>query len=333
MNVPPPGNPYSGRRIVVTGATGFIGRWVARRLTEQGAELVLIVRDAARARRILAPWEIRGRIWELDLGSSTPLARIFEDIRPAAVFHLAGYGVDRREREEAAFWALNANLPARLAEALAGRIDSTWPGAHLVHAGSIAEYGPIGGDLHEDSDPRPVTLYAQSKLQGTLAVVRRCRQSGLRGLVARLATVYGPGERPGRLLPSLLAAARTGGEIPLTSGEQKRDFTYVEDVADGLLRLGAAEAPPGEVVNLVTGRLLSVRQFAEAAAAVLGMARERLRFGALATRREEESEHLPISNRKLRELTGWTPPTSVPEGVRRTAEHCGGLPRQEDIDE
>lgn len=324
---------YAGRRIVVTGAAGFIGRWVARRLSGERAELVLFVRDAARAKRFLAPLGIRGKILELDLGDFTRLAEAVADLRPAAVFHLAGYGVDRRERDEETFWRMNAELPGRLAEALAVCGDRSWPGTQLIHAGSIAEYGPVGGDLREDGPTNPVTVYGKSKLAGTIEMARRCRDSGLRGVVARLATVYGPGEHPGRLLPSLLAAARTGAEIPLSSGLQKRDFTYVEDVADGLLHLGAVSLPPGEVVNLVTGQLTSVREFAETAAAVLGIEPVRLRFGVLPTRTEEESDHLPISSRKLREHTGWMPPTGIAEGVRRTAEQLACLPNPEDFDE
>lgn len=324
---------YAGQRIVVTGAAGFIGRWVAWRLSREQAELFLFVRDAARASRVFAPLGIRGRILELDLNNCAQLLQALGGIRPAVLFHLAGYGVDRREREEENFWQTNAKLPARLAEAMANCGDRSWPGAQLVHAGSIAEYGPVEGDLREDGPAKPMTLYGKSKLAGTLEVARRCRDSGLRGVIARLATVYGPGEHPGRLLPSLLAAARTGAEIPLSSGGQKRDFTYVEDVADGLLRLGAVGLPPGEVVNLVTGRLTSVREFAETAAAVLGIEPARLRFGALPTRTEEESDHLPISNRKLQERTGWAPPTGIAEGVLRTAERLARLPSEEDFDE
>jgi nucleoside-diphosphate-sugar epimerase len=131
--------------------------------------------------------------------------------------------------------------------------------------------------------------------------------------------VYGPGEYAGRLLPSLLAGARENRPIPLSAGAQKRDFVYVEDAAEALLRLGTSEAPSG-IVNVATGRLTSVRRFVQAAAAVLDIPPEHLRFGALQPR-FEESEHGDVSITKLRRLTGWAPRTGIEKGIRKTVEH------------
>ena len=125
-----------------------------------------------------------------------------------------------------------------------------------------------------------------------------CGSAGLQALVARLFTVYGPGEHEGRLLPTLLNAARTGQPAELTNGLQQRDFIYVEDVAEGLLRLGLSCGTPGEVVNLATGHLTTVRECAETAARVLSLSAERLRFGTLPTR-AEEMQHDPVTLDRL----------------------------------
>jgi nucleoside-diphosphate-sugar epimerase len=93
----------------------------------------------------------------------------------------------------------------------------------------------------------------------------------------------------------------------------------VEDVAEGLLRLGLSEAMPGEVVNLATGKLTSVRAFAETAADVLQISAQRLHFGALPTR-SAEMAHAPVAIGRLRELVDWTPPTEIKQGIRRTVE-------------
>jgi nucleoside-diphosphate-sugar epimerase len=144
------------------------------------------------------------------------------------------------------------------------------------------------------------------------------QRNELRGISARLFTVYGPGEHAGRLLPALLAARAASGPIELSAGLQRRDFTYVDDVAEGLLRLGLLPEPLAEgALNLATGRLASVRDFALAAAGVLGIDERRLQFGALPTR-PEEMAHDPVSVRRLGDLVGWTPGTSIEEGVQRT---------------
>jgi nucleoside-diphosphate-sugar epimerase len=106
--------------------------------------------------------------------------------------------------------------------------------------------------------------------------------------------------------------------LNLTAGTQSRDFTYVEDVAEGLLRLGlGTKIEPGAVVNLATGELTSVRTFIAVAAAILKLPSANLRFGALATR-PEEMQHDAISIERLRGLTGWTPSTKIEAGIRKT---------------
>jgi nucleoside-diphosphate-sugar epimerase len=141
-----------------------------------------------------------------------------------------------------------------------------------------------------------------------------------------LFTVYGTGEHAGRLLPSLLAKARLGGTLPLTQGDQHRDFTYVADVADGLLRLGALPRPSFGVVNLATGVLASVRTFAECAAELLGLKREQLQFGVLPYA-QEDMQQGPADMDLLRQLVGWVPPCSIQEGIRQTIEFEARLSR------
>jgi nucleoside-diphosphate-sugar epimerase len=141
-------------------------------------------------------------------------------------------------------------------------------------------------------------------------------------MTARLFTVYGPGEHAGRLLPSILAAHRSGESLPLTEGLQQRDFTYVEDVAEGLLRLGLASVESGEAINLATGHLTTVRQFVESAAGVLGMPADRLLFGSVPVRAEEMA-HDPVSIRRLEQRTGWRPPTGIRDGIGRAVAFGG----------
>lgn len=312
---------YRGLTAAVLGASGFIGRWVARALVESGAHVVLVARNAASIPESLrAP---AATVLEADLSREASVRAVFDVVHPSIVFNLAGYGVDRGERDERLARTINADLPGWLANVLADNRQAGWTGQQLIHVGSALEYGEIGGDLSEGSQPNPTTLYGTTKLAGTLVVRRACAEYGVRGLTARLFTVYGAGEHPGRLLPTLLDAASHGEPIPMSAGLQRRDFTYVEDVADGLLRLGGTDAAaPGEIVNLATGILTSVREFATDAARVLGISPERLHFGALPTR-AEEMQHDPVSVGRLRELSGWVPSTPIAEGVRRTAREVG----------
>ena len=192
-----------------------------------------------------------------DLEDLDELERIVREARPRFTFNLAGYGVDRSERDPRLARHINAHLPRRLAEVLLDDARSRTTGGDeagpgLVHTGSALEYG-VADKVGEADPTEPTTDYGRTKLEGTEAVSAAARK-GLRALTARLFTVFGPGEHPGRLLPSLLEAVGTDHPIELTEGRQERDFTYIEDVVEGLVRLAQPLRTP-TVVNLATGKM------------------------------------------------------------------------------
>ncbi len=311
---------YRGVRVLVLGAGGFIGRTVACRLKNTGADLFIAVRNAG----LMSSEFSAVNVVEIDLLDFAAIPDVIRDIAPCIVFNLAGYGVDRSERDENISWRLNAKLPPLLVDVIDSIRASRWEWQRIVHVGSALEYGESNGDLSETTIAQPTTLYGRSKLAGTHALKQRSEALGIPNLTARLFTVYGPGEHPGRLLPALLETARMGASLELTAGVQQRDFSYVDDVSEGLLRLGVARTLPGEIVNLATGRLTSVRHFAETAARILEIPPDRLHFGRLPTRGEEMA-HAPVSITRLKEVTSWVPSTSIEEGIKRTMQTVSGI--------
>jgi len=332
---------YAGARVLVFGATGFIGRHLVRALVAAGADLTVSARVGARLDRLTAGAGPAVRMNALDVCDDAAVTAMVGAVRPHITFNLAGYGVDRGERDEAIAERVNGRFPGILCKVIAEHLATDWAGQSLVHAGSQLEYGPIGGNLDERAEPTPHTPYGRTKLEGTRAIERCAAAHALPAITARLFTVFGPGEREGRLLPSIIQAGRTGEPLDLTDGRQRMDFTWVGDVVEGLLRLGvvpattgartpagqragtAAEnravrtsgpASPGMVVNLARGVLVPVREFAEQAADALGVPRTLLRFGAL-PQRAETLEYEPVTNRRLRALTGWAPATGVTAAI------------------
>jgi nucleoside-diphosphate-sugar epimerase len=308
---------YSGVNVMVLGSTGFIGRWVARELCLAGARLTLPVRNLTYARTVFAAYGIDGNICGLDLRDQKGVRELIRRVGPAITFNLAGYGVDRDQQNEAMAHQINAGLIEILCSSITEVRGREWSGLDIVNAGTAMEYGSAKGNLSEDSVPRPTTLYGRSKLAGTNALSGACKREGIYGVTARLFSVYGPGEATRRLLPTLMHAAGTMEPIPLTDGLHFRDFIYVRDVAEGLLRLGMTSSLPGDVVNVATGALTTVRCFAETAADALGISRERMKFGALPTR-GEEMFHGPVATGRLRRLTNWSPMTHFHEGILKT---------------
>lgn len=306
------------RRVLVLGVTGFIGRWVAHTAGHAGARVWMSARDAEAARAIAGAYDIDGTVAAVDVLREAELATLVRDVRPDVTFNLIGYGVDRRETDAALAEAINVDLVRRLIALVregAGRGD--WRGLDLVHTGSALEYGAIGGHLSEEAAVNPTTVYGRTKLAAT-ELVAGAAATGLRAVTARLFTVYGPGEHDGRLLPSVLAARTATAPIPMTNGLQQRDFTWVGDVAEGLLRAAAQPSAPWSTVNLATGRLQTVRAFVTEAERALGLAPGRFQFGALPTRAEEMA-HDAVTVERLRSWLGWVPSTAIHDAVVATA--------------
>lgn len=302
--------------MLVTGATGFIGRWVWAKLYQAGAHVHAIGRDETQLRDLARELKIEGKYIAADLSVRGAAAAIVERVQPTIVFNLAGYGVGADQRDLRLSQRINADLPPVLAFSMALCPARRWKGQRLVHVGSAFEYGSVDGPVDENTPPHPTTTYAQTKLTGTLAVARAAATLRLRATTARVCTVYGPGEHGHRLLPSLLRIARSGGSIDLTAGEQLRDFTFVGDVAEALLRVGLLHtAPP--VINIATGRLISVRDFAETALSQAGGNRSQAHFGAIPYRPDEVWQG-PVSTELMRSLLHWLPPTTVEQGIELT---------------
>ena len=311
---------YRGARALVLGASGFIGRWVARRLTSLRASLAVAVRDPDAFAVLARQWEIDGDVHVVDALDHTSVESVIQRAAPDVVFNLAGFGVDRSETDPALMWRINHELVRHAALATA-RIPgaASWSSrTRFVHAGSALEYGLIDGLATEGGATEPHTEYGRSKLAGTMALKELAEHTGLSALTARAFTVFGPGEHPTRLLPTIWQAARTGTEVRLTAGSQARDFSYVEDVAEGLLRLGLSSGAPGEAVNLASGRMTTVRVFAAMAARVAGIPDAQLQFGQEQVRPDE----MRISGadvRRFRTRTGWSMPVDLEQALGKAA--------------
>jgi nucleoside-diphosphate-sugar epimerase len=321
---------FRGVRVVVLGGTGFIGGHVVDRLLAYGATPILLCRKKP---RLPAKWAGRVAVYDEPISSlkavAEALATCFAFNEAALAINLAAVGVLPGRRDPQAMASANGLLAETVAKSvgeLAADLPTKWPGVSLLHVGSALEYGTHAQSLDEAAPCRPDEPYGKSKLRGTEAVRRAREELGLAALVARAFTVFGPGEPEGRLTTSLVA--RCGDDLPidLTAGTQTRDLAYVEDVAEGLLRLAASprqavlkkEGPyDAGIINLATGVSTPIKDFATAAAREFLIDEARLRFGALPSR-EDDTDHPAAPIERLKAATG---------GFALSSDHAAGLRR------
>ncbi|WP_437291982.1 NAD-dependent epimerase/dehydratase family protein [Sorangium sp. So ce406] len=301
-------------KAVVTGATGFIGSALVRRLLAGGCDVAAVApaRPPGWARLSRPSPGQRLRQLPLERLTRDALLDAVGDEPPDAVFHLASAGVNPGERAPGALHEGNAGALVATLEAAA-----RWGGARVVFTGSCSEYGAVvEGQLVDEGAPRaPADLYGAAKAAAHDYGRAVARALSVPFVTLRLFGVYGPGEAPHRLIPYLAARLRARERVDLTPGTQLRDLTFVDDVVEALL-LGATTAglELGAAYNVCSGRPTSVREVCLEVARQLGAPESLLGFGARPPR-ADEPPWLVGDPRRFCAATGWHPRTDLSLGV------------------
>jgi nucleoside-diphosphate-sugar epimerase len=278
----------------VTGAAGFIGR-----------RLVPLLRTHQATVQAWDRIEAAGVDRRLDLADGAAVRQAIESFQPRIVFHLATVGVSHERAHDPRVIGENTACLGNLMDAMEGRPGTDRPA--LVMTGTMAEYGPARSPIAETDPCRPSTAYAMAKYVCTRLVERYAKAKGIDAVVARLFHVYGPGEPDNRLFPTLLARLSAGEPVPLSDGRQARDFVHVDDACECLARLALTPGARGRVVNVGTGKALSVRDAAGKVASLLGADPSLLRFGSR-ERSPGDEDLLQADVTTLQELLSWVPP-------------------------
>lgn len=294
---------WTDRPILLTGATGFLGQHLTRRLVDLGARVtVALGEEDGSAQTGALPAVIDCR--DGDVRNYSQMRRLVEAAAPEILFHLAAVGVNDPFID--AETALRVNLHGTLNTLRAALLTGV---QRVVVAGTSYEYGPSG-------ELDPGNVYAASKVAAWAFCRMYYRAHGAPVVVARPFNVYGRGQNPRALIPSALQAARSGHDFPMTPGEQRRDFIHVDDVIAGFLVLAGAPGIEGHSLDLGTGQATPVREVVERLFA-LCESTGRPQIGALPYRPGVVWE-LTADARRTQELTGWTAQIGLEEGLERT---------------
>jgi GDP-4-dehydro-6-deoxy-D-mannose reductase len=300
-------------RALVTGGNGFVAQWAVRAMLERGWAVTSAGIGDSPSSPVLSDDEQRAAEWRtMDVTRQDEVAAVVDEARADVVLHLAAVSpVPDALRDPGRAYEVNTVGTVRLlAELRRHRTAGTGDPVVLV-VGSAEQYGRHEINempLHEDSEQRPLTLYAASKVAQEVAALQAFRSDGVRVVCTRSFNHSGVGHDARFLLPSLVARAlelRTRGDtLSIGNGDTVRDFLHVRDVVDAYLALlerGAA----GEAYNVCSGEGISVRELAKSVLRRVGVTADVTTDPAFS--RPVDVPVLVGSNAKLRRATGWAP--------------------------
>jgi len=290
---------YAGQRVLVTGASGFIGTALVTRLISDGAEVHAVSRHAQPASADL-------RWWQADLADAEATRRLVASMNPDVVFHLASYVAGGRDLALVST-TLHSNLLSTV-NLLTSLVEHGC--SSVVLAGSMEE--PLEGA------DTPGSPYAAAKWASSGYARMFHALYALPVATARIFMTYGPGQSDRtKLIPYVTEQLLRGEEPRLTSGDRLVDWIYVDDVAEGVLSIGLHPEAAGETIDLGSGQLTSIRGVVEHLVRVANP-EVTPQFGAIPARPMEHSRVADVHASD--DLIGWRPTTSLEEGLARTVD-------------
>ncbi|MCI1477128.1 MAG: NAD(P)-dependent oxidoreductase [Clostridium beijerinckii] len=297
------------KKVLVTGGTGFIGSNLVKRLLNDNVEVYVLIRPNSTSgmRRLESLSGIK-------FIQSTPKELKSNKLLPKfdVCFNLAAYGVKYEEQNMDEMINGNVNFLIDIIDFVCENKTNL-----LIHTGSCFEYGVNEGEkLTEESRLEPQSIYASTKLSGTIIGTTYAKLKNVNMITVRPFGVYGPGEAEYRLLPQLIEAAIKKKELRMTPGEQVRDYLYIDDLVDAYLKLSnSGKIKPYDIYNICSAQPILIKEFVEVFCSVYKCRKDIFKLGEIPYR-ENEVMHFIGDNSKIKEQTYWEPRISLEEGIK-----------------
>lgn len=284
--------PTASKVALVTGATGFAGRHLVRRLVADGWAVHALSRASSAPRATLPDPVVVHRAEDV----VAEVGPLITAIAPAVVFHTAALSAHHQAGQLQALVHANITFSAAAAEA------SATAGARLIHISSSAKH-------YQGAPYSPVSLYGATKQAQCDLVQFFVETEGLDAREVCLFDTYGPDDDRGRLVSLLLDAAESGASLAMSSGRQLIDLTHINDVVNALVTLALHDEPVGRLV-VRSGKPVTVRALAETVERNTGRP-VNAQWGARPERPREMLTDWIVPSADI----GWTPLISLDEGV------------------
>lgn len=301
------------KRVLVTGGGGFIASHLCRRLVEEGAKVFVMMKynSIIDNIRLVDIWDKITPV-EADLRNLDAL-EIMSSFRPQVIYHFAAYnhvGDSFKNVSEAI--DVNSRGTVNLLEAY----DDY---ERFIYISSSEIYGfQSKVPFSEEAKPFPTSPYSVGKYSGELYARLKWHVYKKPIVVLRPFNAFGPYQSPRAIVAELIIKCLKGEDIITTEGLQTREFNYVGNLVDGFILAAVKEKGLGQIINLGSGREISIRRLAETIHKISG-SKSNLLIGKLPYR-PTEIWRMVSDNRKAKKLLGWTPDVALEDGLLKTIE-------------
>ena len=306
-------------RVIVTGATSFIGKASIKELLKAGCQVLAVVRPDSPGRAelenregvqvVLCRLEEIGKLEIGKTGLGKPEPEQPGNGQADAWLHLGWEGAGSANRRNPQLQAKNIGYALEAVKTAAGLGCR-----RFLFSGSQAEYGICQGAMREDQECRPVSEYGKDKLKVCCRASELARDLGMEYIHTRIFSVYGPGDHPWSLISTCVDTFLKGGHMELGACTQQWNFLYIEEAAEILVKLLLGKAPSG-VYNVAGEDTRPLREYIEELYRLCG-SRGTYEFGKRPPNAEGTVSLVPDLER-LRQATGFRQRISFAEGIRR----------------
>lgn len=313
--------PLTNHRILVTGAGGFIGSHLSQRLVELGATVRALVRYNSRNYWGLLEQLPTGILHQIEVvpGDITDPFGISRAVQGCSmVFHLAALiAIPYSYTAPAHYLAVNGGGTLNLLEA--ARIHGV---TRFIHTSTSETYGTARYTPIDEEHPlQGQSPYAASKIGADKLAESYHLSFGLPVVTVRPFNTFGPRQSARAVIPTIICQALTSNTIILGHLEPRRDLTFVDDTVAGFVAAATSPEGVGQVINLGTGRTVSIGELAQTIIAIMGQTKTIVSTAERSRPEASEVWHLESDNRKARNLLGWQPQTTLEDGLAQTIDY------------
>lgn len=303
-------------RVLITGATGFIGSHLTQRVMPEGFEVGILKRKNSNTGRIKNMLD-NLVTYDVDLRDTQEVSKAVSHFRPDVIFHLATYYAAEHTPQEVSLMVdTNVLGTINLLEASKESMVKMF-----VNTSSCFVYKESENKLRENADLNPLNLYALTKIQAEQACSFYAEKQGLKTITFRLFPPYGPADHQRRLIPYVIKSLFDGVMLKMTTGKQRWDFVFVDDIIEAYFKLLNIPNLPAkhEIFNIGTENAVSVREVVSRTKEIIG-AESEPDWGAI-PHRKNEVWFTCADISKTETFLSWQPKIQIlEEGLERTVE-------------